>query len=94
MNKVSVHSTKEEYEALDADILAGHIAEVSTFDTEGNMVVDQYNTQTSKWAEPTQKTNGDWTAPMCHHYDYAAAGITVEDYDSANYPAKVGGPAA
>ena len=73
--QVSLHNTREDYEALDASILAAHKAVHSD---------EPYARQTTKWAEPTQRTDGKWTAPVCPHYDYS--GITVVDYNPADYP--------
>jgi hypothetical protein len=75
--QVSVHDTKEEYEAIDPLILASHL-EVHND--------EPYKTQTltRPWAYPRERLDGKWTAPVCDHYDYT--GIITEEDDPANYP--------
>lgn len=76
MNEV-VFSTEAEAEAQQAIDLQAHLA---------THCDELYRTQTTRWATPRQRTDGKWAYPTCPHSDYAS--LTVEEYDSANYPAE------
>lgn len=43
-----------------------------------------YVAQTTRWATPRQRLDGKWAYPICEHQDYT--GMTVEEFDPANYP--------
>lgn len=74
MNEV-VFDTEAEAEAQQALDLACHLA----FHDD-----EPYKSQTTRWATPVQRLDGKWAYPCCSHQDYS--GMTVELYDSANYP--------
>jgi len=45
---------------------------------------EPYASQTTRWATPTQRLDGKWAYTICEGQDYT--GLTVEEYDSNNYP--------
>ena len=46
----------------------------------------KWDATTTKWGDPKERLDGTWDSPMCSAMDHT--GLTVEDYDAANYPSE------
>lgn len=77
-DQVSLHDSKEDYDALDPAILATWLAEHDD---------EPYKSQTTRWAEATERLDGKWSAPCCPTYNYVENQIPTVDYNEADYPA-------
>ncbi len=79
--KVSIHDTEAAYLAIDPDILAADKADRVA---RGVMVYgDAYDITTTSASSHKEMLSGKWSAPVNDAYDYT--GITIEEYDPANY---------
>ena len=79
MRQVVVFETQAEYEAQQA---LDHICNVACKKLE-DYSADWFAT-TIRWAVPVERLDGKFDYGLCPYQDYT--GLTVEEYDKANYP--------